>query len=262
MTNLDDDITKMTDKLKSTKRRYRIEGSRYGGELVIGAVDRAFVDYWSTKVEDDGDNDLIGTIVAHEWEDPDDADPDSPEPNDTFSGWFENDDIEHINGPYADGGFVVTEVPADGSDDYSWDSPQLEVDALQLYGREAYISHTAPSESEQDDQDDYVPVLTFLSSEKGSFGCWFVDLVGEQFDTKKLAFSSVETDLAEIVECVWYDKQMLEQEYDYADTSGKGYHASVGYMNMKWHDKSDIYTNEFLDEGGYWECYEDTLLDE
>jgi len=253
MTDIDNDIEKMTEKLKGTKRRYRIEGSRYGGEQSIGTVSSQFVDYWLAK-ENEGDSDLVETVIAFEWEDASDADPNSPVPSDTFSGWYENDNKEHINGPYADGGFVVTEVPANGSDDYSWDGPREEISAYQLYSREAYVSNQVPTDTELAD---YVPVLCFHSGEKGSFGCWFIDLVGEEFDPKKLAFSSVETDLAEIVENVWYDKQQLEQEYDYADTTGKGYYACVGYMNTKWHDQSDTYTEEFLEEGGYWECYDE-----
>lgn len=253
MSDINDDVNKMVTKLKGTKHRYRIEGGRYGGELAIGTVTPEFVNYWLSK-EDEGDSELVETVVAHEWEDASDADPNSPDPGDNFSGWYETDDKEHINGPYADGGFIVTEVPADRSDDYSWDMPQLNVDAYPLYSREAYVSNELP---DKDSEDECVPVLCFHSSEKGSFGCWFVDTVGEEFDPKKLAFSSVETDLAEIVENIWYDKQLLEQDFDFADTTGKGYYACVGYMNTKWHDSPDIYTEEFIEEGGYWECYDE-----
>ena len=44
--------------------------------------------------------------------------------------------------------------------------------------------------------------------------------------------------------------------------TGKGYYASVGYMNMKWHDSEEKYTEEFFTENEIWECYEDELLDE
>ena len=44
-----------------------------------------------------------------------------PYPVENYYMW-ECDDIEHLNGPYADGGFTVYEVPADGNDDYDYDN--------------------------------------------------------------------------------------------------------------------------------------------
>ena len=41
------------------------------------------------------------------------------------------------------------------------------------------------------------------------------------------------------MENVWYDKVELEANFDHSDTTGKGYYASVGYFNNKWHDKKD-----------------------
>jgi hypothetical protein len=106
------------------------------------------------------------------------------------------------------------------------------------------------------------PVLVFHSGEKGGFASYFVETDGEDFDPKKLAFSSVETNVSEIIENVYYDKVELEANYDYNDTNGKGYYAQVGYMNPKFRDDPNQYTDEYLEEEGYWECYEDHLLEE
>ena len=54
---------------------------------------------------------------------------------------------------------------------------------------------------------------------------------------RNLLIPTVATTLAEIVENAWYDKEVLEENYDACDTTGKGYYARVGYMNTKWHDK-------------------------
>lgn len=254
-TQLEKDIEKMTKKLKGVKKRYRIEAGRYGGELVIGEVNQDFVDYWIERMED-GDSDLIEHVTELDYDD-EAGDPDSPEMSDNATAWYEIDNLEHLNNAYGDAGFLVYEVPADGSDDRSWDNDPLETSGYHLYGREAYHSESIPEEN----IDDYVPVLSFHSAEKGGFGVWFVDVEGEDFDPRKLAFSTVETNVAEIIETVWYDKQELDVDFDYSDTTGKGYYASVGYFNKKWHDTEDQYTDDILSEEGYWDCYEEELTD-
>ena len=49
---------------------------------------------------------------------------------------WECDDIEHLNGPYADGGFTVYEVPADGSDNFDYDNEVWNGEAIYMYSRE------------------------------------------------------------------------------------------------------------------------------
>ena len=71
---------------------------------------------------------------------------------------------------------------------------------------------------------------------KRRLSSYYIETDGEDFDPKKLTSRSVETYLGDILENVWYDKQEVEANFDYNDTTGKGYHASVGYMNKKWHD--------------------------
>ena len=40
-----------------SKRYFRINTGRYGGELAIGSVSKEVVDYWKEKVAEDGDVD-------------------------------------------------------------------------------------------------------------------------------------------------------------------------------------------------------------
>ena len=57
---------------------------------------------------------------------------------------WENDDLEHPNGSYADGGFTVYEVP-DGSDDWDYDKEVYDGEAIFVYGREgAYFGREEP----------------------------------------------------------------------------------------------------------------------
>ena len=126
------------------------------------------------------------------------------------------------------------------------------------YGREGgYFGHEEPEivNEEDDEGNKYVPVLCFHSSEKGTFTSWFID-TDEDFDEFKLGYSIVETNLCELIENVYYDKQELEANYAYNDTTGKGYHAEVGWLNMKWHD-SDELSRENMED--YWLEYDENV---
>ena len=238
------------------KRRYRVEGGRYGGELVIGKVSNEFV----TKVISQDESELVDTVLSFDdWtqeidENTEHEDPEQiPYPVENYYMW-ECDDIEHLNGPYADGGFTVYEVPANGEDDYDYDNEVWQGEAIYMYSREGgYFTNEPPKEME-----DNVPVLAFMSSEKGTFGVWFID-TDEDFDPYKLGVGVVETNLAEMVDRMYYDKVELDTDYDYNDTTGKSYHAEVGWLNTKWHDpfsKYDDLDEDYLaefDENANWE---------
>jgi len=250
------------------KRRFRIEGGRYGGELVLGEVNPAFASYYADKQ----DEVVEAVLEAEDWEPDEEADSDTlldPEgiphpaiPGEDFYMW-ENDGFEHINSAYADGGFFVYEVPADGSDDYDHEKEVYEGEGILVYGREGgyFATDDEPEliNEEDEDKNKYVPVLAFHSSEKGGFGCWFVETDGEDFDEFKLGYGVVETNLAEFIDAVYYDKVELDTDYDYMDSTGKSYDAQVGWLNTKWHDSQDnIHKNleEYLaefDDNAEWE---------
>jgi hypothetical protein len=238
-----------------SKRIFRIEAGRYGGEVVIGKVDKEFVDYFLNEYDtSERESAIIEHVTSYDWDDGQ-PDEDAPIPKEDYYMW-ECDDIEHINSAYADSGFFVTEVTNEESKhDYSETETSLE--AVQpLYGREAYSMGDLPDDEDIKDDDNYVPTLVFHSGEKGSFGCWFVETDGEPFDRYKFTYGIVETDLGEFIDSVWYDKKELETDYDYCDGMGKGYYAGVGYMNTKWHDKGEKYIEgcEYLEQ--YWEEFD------
>jgi hypothetical protein len=228
------------------KFRYRIEAGNYGGELTVGEVPAEFVEYWKHEEQED----LIDQVISFDDMDddePEDAleNPDGPPMVDNY--WHDIDDLEHQNGCYSDGSWTVTPVPTDGSDDWAYED-SIEVEPTHMYSRECYSS----DEVDEEYEDQTVPVLAFHSSEKGTFACWFLD-TDEQFDAEKLRFGSCESDLADLVEAVYYGKEELEANYDYNDTTGKAYYAHVGYVNRKWHDPLDHYTVEQLEEDGYFD---------
>ena len=239
-----------------SKRIFRIEAGRYGGETVIGEVDAEFVDYFLAIDKSERQEALIEHVTSYDWDDGQ-PDADAPVPKEDYYMW-ECDDIEHINSAYADSGFFVTEVTNEESKyDYSETETPLEAVGC-LYGREAYSMGTLPDD--EDTQDDVtVPTLAFHSGEKGGFGCWFVETDGEPFDKYKFTYGIIETDMGEFIDSVWYDKKELETDYDYNDTTGKGYYAGVGYMNTKWHDKGEKYMEGCESLEIYWEDFDDTV---
>tara|TARA_R110001606_G_scaffold301658_1_gene449233 strand:+ start:244 stop:1176 length:933 start_codon:yes stop_codon:yes gene_type:complete len=231
-----------------SKRIFRIEAGRYGGETVIGQVDKEFVE----KFIDEGEGELIEHLTST-----DDMDFEGMLPKKDYYMW-ECDDIEHINSAYGDSGFFVTEVTNEESKyDYSESETEFEPVSC-LYGREAYSQDEMPDDEDIKDGDNYVPVINFHSGEKGNFGCWFVETDGEPFDKYKFTYGIVETNMGEFIDSAWYDEKELETEYDYAESMGKGYYASVGYMNKKWHDNREKYSEEKLDPI-YWEDFNDNV---
>ena len=235
------------------KRRFRIDSGYYGGETVIGEVTNEFV----TKTIGMDEGELVDTVLSFDnWggdeELDENAEHDDPEqipaPREDYYMW-ECDDIEHINSAYGDSELTVYEVPADGEDDYDYENEVGSFSPIHMYGREGgYFSNEEPElVNEEDDEGNYyVPVLAFHSCEKGTFASYFVETDGEDFDQYKLGMGIVETNLGEFIDRVYYNKVELDAEYDQNDTSGKSYHAEVGWLNKKWHDSDDKY-NE-LDE--------------
>ena len=219
------------------KRIFRIEFGNYGGELVIGKVDEKFVEYWINKNSDE----LIQFLHDWDFRDPNEPiDKNIPLPRESFNAWNEIDDIEHANNCYSDAGIFINEVKED--DLYSRDN-EKKIEAYCLYGREAYFDENNKTELEENVKNNnqeinsYVPVMSFMSTEKGDLGCYFVETDGEDFDPKKLAYSTLETNLSEVIDKVWYNKKELYLNTDNSGSTGKGDYARVGYMNIKWHDK-------------------------
>ena len=231
------------------KRIFRIEAGRYGGETVIGEVDDSFVE----AMIDADQEELIEHCTSA-----DEEDFEGPIPCEGYYMW-ECDEIEHLNSAYADSGFIVTEVTnEDNKFDYSETETDFEPVSC-LYSREAYTQNSEPDWDDIDkEKDDYIPVLNFHSSEKGNFGCWFVETEGEPFDKYKFTYGIVETNMGEFIDRVYYDGKELDCEYDYADSIGKAYYAEVGWFNRRWHDSFDKYDEDQLDSI-YWEDFAENV---
>lgn len=234
------------------KRYFMIYTGRYGGEVVVGKSTEDFVNYWKDKDQDE----LIEHVFNIDW-DEEGGDPDSPLLTEHGnSSWHEVDDYEHINGPYHDNQYWVSEIKlADGVTyedgalvypaDWNYGTlPYEEISEGESYGYGNYVYGREAYTSEKEDEGTYIPVLQFHSAEKGSFGTVIIETDGEDFDPEKLAIGTVETDLCEIIEAYWYNSIPLDIDFEYADTVGKGSYACVGYINEKWYDDPKNFTHD------------------
>ena len=252
------------------KRRFRIDASGRGGELCIGKVNKHFVDFMIDKDE----SEIEGAIQDYDVNfggDLDDWSKAVPFPTDPRVedfNWEECNEIEHLHNIYSDNGFTITEVPADGSDNFAFkDETTPYIQGYHLYAREAIADESHPEVTKyitQEDVDNYIPVLVFTAAGlKGVFASWFVETDGEDFDPKKLAFSTMKFgtgkfNFSPILENVWYDKIKLRAEHDFMiDLGGQGFYAQVGYMNPKKLDNPlKDPTDEYLTVEGFWGHFE------
>lgn len=239
-------------------KKYYVRGSNYGGEMTIGTVTPEFVTYWQGRDEDELIEHLMALEAGEDAGNEEGFDPDSPdilEDMEYYNSWYEIDDIHHQT---AGNGTELMAFELDDDNEIDWDK-RIDFDPHQLYSRECYTQEE-PAEDHADDNS--VPVLMFYSSEKGDFGGWIVELKDdEEFDPNLVAVSIVETDHGEMVERLWYNKEEIDCDYDFVDSRGKGYYASVAWFNKRWEDK-DI--NEETDKDMWnemWEYYDDELAE-
>jgi hypothetical protein len=231
-------------------KTYKIEAYGYGGELAIGECNPAFVEYWNDIVNAEGDSDLVDSLYnMGEYEhDPEDAliDPETPPLpfiEDDFKPYFEFDELEHRTSVFSDGKFKVVEIdPETGEETGNFDEEFEFNDFRVLASREAYL--TDCGESPEPDNENFVPVLSCFGSEKGLF--WTATFETEEFNPDLLAFTLLESNLAELIDGVFYNFKELEMDHDELSTTGKGLSVTVGWMNKDWHDKEIGYIDEAL----------------
>jgi len=74
---------------------------------------------------------------------------------------------------------------------------------------------------------------------------------------KRASICSDALSAGDFVEDLWYDKELLEANYDFNDTTGKSYEAAVGWITDKWRD--EYIDPEDGDLSEYWEEHEENL---
>lgn len=252
-----------------SKRYFKIETGRYGGEVVCGQVTPEFYEYWIDRDSDD--------LISAMWSDGEDE-PDSPKPGaddeDYWTAWHDLDDFLHLSAPYADNHYYVTEITLkegvtfdeeyggfetdnDGYDffdevavgDDAEGQDYIQIASQELYGnRDKFGS------------DNCVPVLFFHSAEKGTFGEVVVVTDGADFNPAKFRIDIIETDVGEFIQSYWYDKKPLPVNFDWSDSMGKGTYCYLSVLDVADHEKYFKPLESYLElVEEYWEDDEDVL---
>ncbi|RKZ80724.1 MAG: hypothetical protein DRQ35_01755 [Gammaproteobacteria bacterium] len=205
------------------KRYFRISVYGGGGEIVVGQATKDLVENFQGEYAED-------VIEAIEKE------------------WHDTDDIEHVYGPSPDASFSVVEIDAAGEEINEAEDFNL---GSGLYSREAGLfAETIPDFVEAKDQDKWVPVMSMFSIEKGQWFEAIVETDGEDFDADLVHPGYNEFNFGQLVEQLWYDRTLLELDFDNASADNKAMEVSLGYMNLEYHEKYENYQDgsEIIEE--------------
>ena len=224
--SLADIIRPRLSRLKQRRRVWRIVSHGSGGELTVGTVSRAFVQYWQER---DDLADYVFSFDRAEEEkqlgiEDDDArlDPDST--------WDEMDDVEHFNAAYSDhSSLCVDEIDPETRRFTGGESAEFNAADYVTDECEDSLFLERLDSDDDDGPDDRLPVLISHSYEKGSFVSWFALSFDDDFDSEKLGITIRETEMGAFIEGVKYNGEELETG-DGGDTMGKGVFASVGWL--------------------------------
>lgn len=194
----------------------KIVAPHYSGEFTLGTVTKEFVEYWSSKEEDD----LLEYLHEVNWSEGfESASPTETGTKDR-TPFHQIDDIEHFTMPYADSSFM-----------YVNDNNE-EVEFKPFVCNVRYQRGLIDYEPDNDDErnKNFVPVLAYATTEKGYCGHWSVELNNEKFDKNKFVISTVQTIFGRFVEGAWYGNSDEELFFDSgeAGTMTKAASAKVG----------------------------------
>ena len=210
---------KLIETLKFTPCTYKISLWGYGGESVMGTVNREIYDYFRSRRLSVSDF-AWDSDYAEEHNIPEAMWPFPP------GSWYECDDMAHINGVVLDSGTVRIEdengdeVLQSGLEDFQGeDCPEID------YTAETFI----------DDKPAGTIVFIGNSNEKGTFFEGEIELTAP-FDINKLAFHVEDVDGSEVVCGASYDGDTIDN-YG-GDTTGKssefGFYVAGSLKDGKW----------------------------
>lgn len=197
----------LVDILKFTPVTYTVTVSGYGGEMVMGRVDRKIVDYFE-------ENDIDLETYATSWGEPGDEDYiDVPEDMQPFTqgSWYDCDNIEHNSGAEFGGSWITV---SDENGNEIWQA-ELNHDLEEL-GCEI---NCFCCEEVEDYTDEDTAVFVGQNFEKGTFFDAELHLT-QPFDPAKFKFTYSELTGWSILNVVEYEGEELEGSDGYS-TTGK-----------------------------------------
>jgi hypothetical protein len=209
---------KLIEVLKFTPRTYKISMWGYGGEKVMGTVDRKIYDYFKSRRLDLSDF-AWDSDYADEHEIPEEMWPFPP------GSWYECDDMGHVNGVDRDSGTLQIE---DENGNTIIERSLEDIDGCDIglsCGDEVWV----------DSKDPGTVVFLGSSNEKGTFFEGEINLTAP-FDQEKLILIYDDFDGNDIVSSVEYDGEEIENWG--ASTNGKssdfGFYIAGSSKEGKW----------------------------
>lgn len=209
---------KLIEVLKFTPRTYRISMWGYGGEKVMGTVDRKIYDYFKSRRLDLSDF-AWDSDYADEHEIPEEMWPFPP------GSWYECDDMGHVNGVDRDSGTLQIE---DENGNTIIERSLEDIDGCD-------IELSCSDEVWVDSKDPGTVVFLGSSNEKGTFFEGEINLTAP-FDQEKLILFYDDFDGNDIISSVEYDGEEIENWG--ASTNGKssdfGFYIAGSSKEGKW----------------------------
>lgn len=182
--------------LKFTPRTYKIQMWGYGGEVVMGTVDRKIYDYFKHRRLDLSEF-AWGSDYADDNNIPEEMWPFPP------GSWYECDDMGHTNGVSRNAGTVQIE-DEQGNTVY-----EKSFDDISGGGCDGEPDWSCGDEIWIGSQPDGTVVFIGRSNEKGTFFEGEIELRAP-FDITKLCLEYDEIDGEELVTSVYYDGEQIE----------------------------------------------------
>lgn len=198
---------KLIEVLKFTPRTYKISMWGYGGEKVMGTVDRAIWDYCMEHSVD-----LSEIAWSDEETVQDDMNLDVDQLPFTPGSWYECDDMAHTNGVSRNAGTLqITDENGDTVYERSFDD-------ITGGGDDGEPDWSCGDEVFIGEKSDGTVVFIGSSNEKGTFFEGEIELT-EPFDITKLCLGYDEVDGEEIINTVTYDDEDIDNNG--GNTDGK-----------------------------------------
>jgi hypothetical protein len=212
---------KLIEVLKFTPRTYRISMWGYGGETVMGTVDRKIYDYFKSRRLDVSDF-AWNSDYADDHDIPEDMWPFPP------GSWYECDDMGHTNGVSRNAGTLQIE---DENGDVVFEKSLEDLD-----GCDGSPEWCCNDEVWIDSKPDGTVVFIGKSNEKGTFFEGEIELRAP-FEIERLQLSYDEIDGEELINSVYYDEEEIDNNGGSTDgkSSDFGFYIAGSQKNTgKW----------------------------
>jgi hypothetical protein len=222
----------LIDILKFTPCTYTLQMWGYGGEYVMGTVDRKIYDYFKHRRL---------SVSDYAWDSDYADDNDIPDEMQPFppGSWYECDDMGHVSGVDRNSGTlqvcnekgdIVYEISLENIDGCSDDSPEISC------CDEVWIDSKTPG----------TVVFIGVSTEKGTFYEAEINLT-QPFDSSKLCINYDEIDGNEIINMITYNGEDIDNNG--GSTNGKssdfGFYIAGSQKDGKWERYKDLEDIEY-----------------